>query len=54
VTDQERQKADDLISRLETAAGSIFPRDGTNAPLIASMLQSLNGLRSLLGIVRPH
>ena len=54
VTDQERQKADDLISRLETAVGAIFPRDGGNAPLIASMIQSLNGLRSLLGLVRPH
>ena len=54
MTDQERQKTDDLISRLETAVGAIFPRDGSNAPLIASMLQSLNGLRSLLGLVRPH
>jgi hypothetical protein len=54
VTDQERQKADDLISRLETAVGVISPRDGSNAPLIASMIQSLNGLRSLLGLVRPH
>ncbi|MEO8260402.1 MAG: hypothetical protein ABI868_23855 [Acidobacteriota bacterium] len=54
MTDQERQKADDLISRLETATGAIFPRDGGNAPMIASMIQSLNGLRSLLGLVRPH
>jgi hypothetical protein len=54
VTDQERQKVEDLISRLETAVGAIFPRDGSNAPLIASMIQSLNGLRSLLGFVRPH
>ena len=54
MTEQEQQKADDLISRLETAVGGIFPRDGGNAPLIASMIQTLNGLRSLLGIVRPH
>lgn len=54
VTDQERQKAEDYVSRLETAIGQIFPRDGGNAGLIASMLQTLNGLRSLLGIVRPH
>jgi hypothetical protein len=54
VTDQERQKAEELISRLEIAVGEIFPRDGANAPLIASMIQSLNGLRSLLGLVRPH
>jgi hypothetical protein len=54
VTDQERQKADELISRLELAVGQIFPRDGGNASLIASMIHTLNGLRSLLGIVRPH
>jgi hypothetical protein len=54
VTDDERQKAEALISRLEITVGEIFPRDGANAGLIASMIQSLNGLRSLLGIVRPH
>jgi hypothetical protein len=54
VTDDERQKAEALISRLETASGAIFPRDGGNAALIASMIQALNGLRSLLGLVRPH
>jgi hypothetical protein len=54
VTDQERQKAEELISRLELAVGQIFPRDGANASLITTMIQSLNGLRSLLGLVRPH
>jgi hypothetical protein len=54
VTDQERQKAEQLISNLEITVGQIFPRDGGNASLIASMIQTLNGLRSLLGIVRPH
>ncbi len=54
MTDQEKQKADELISRLELSVGQMFPRDGGNASLIASMIQSLNGLRSLLGIVRPH
>jgi hypothetical protein len=54
VTDQERQKAEDYVSRLETAVGQIFPRDGANATLITAMIQTLNGLRSLLGIVRPH
>jgi hypothetical protein len=54
VTDQERQKAEEMISRLEIATGQIFPRDGGNASLIASMIQTLNGLRSLLGLVRPH
>ena len=54
MTDQERQKAEELVSRLETSVGAIFPRDSGNASLIATMLQTLNGLRSLLGIVRPH
>jgi hypothetical protein len=54
VTDAERQKAEELIGKLELAVGELFPRDGANAPLIATMIQSLNGLRSLLGFVRPH
>jgi len=54
VTDQEKQKAEELISRLELSVGQMFPRDGGNAALITSMIQSLNGLRSLLGLVRPH
>ena len=54
MTDQERQKAEEMISRLEVSVGQVFPRDGGNATLIATMIQTLNGLRSLLGIVRPH
>ena len=54
MTDQERHKAEELISNLEIAVGQIFPRDSGNAALLASMIQTLNGLRSLLGIVRPH
>jgi hypothetical protein len=34
--------------------GQISPRDGGNAALITEMIQSLNGLRSLLGLVRGH
>ncbi|HZR26969.1 MAG TPA: hypothetical protein VFA59_25460 [Vicinamibacterales bacterium] len=54
MTDVEKQKAEQLISNLEVAVGQIFPRDGGNASLIASMIQTLNGLRSVLGLVRPH
>ncbi len=54
MTDQERQKAEELISRLELTVGQIFPRDAGNSSLIATMIQALNGLRSLLGLVRPH
>jgi hypothetical protein len=54
VTDPERQKAEELISRLELSVGQIFPRDGGNAALLTTMIQALNGLRSVLGLVRPH
>jgi hypothetical protein len=54
MTDDERRRAEELISKLEITVGEIFPRDGRNAALIAGMIQSLNGLRSVLGLVRPH
>jgi hypothetical protein len=54
VTDQDKQKAEELISKLEICVGQIFPRDGGNAALLTTMIQTLNGLRSVLGIVRPH
>jgi hypothetical protein len=54
LTDQERQGVEDLISRLETCVGQISPRDGGNAGLVASMIQALNGLRSVLGLIRAH
>ena len=54
MTDEERQKAEDLLSRLELSVGQIFPRDGGNAALLATMIQTLNRLRSLLGLVKPH
>ena len=54
MTDLEKQKAEELISRLELSVGQIFPRDAANAGLITQMIQTLNGLRSLLGLVKPH
>ena len=54
MTDQEKQKAEELLSKLEIAVGQIFPRDGGNASLLTQMIQSLNGLRSVLGLIRPH
>jgi hypothetical protein len=54
VTDQEREKAERLIASLEVAVGEIAPRDGANASLIAGMIQSLNGLRSMLGLVKSR
>ena len=54
MTDQERQKAEELISQLEIAVGQVFPRDAGNSAIIKSMIESLNGLRSVLNLVRPH
>jgi len=54
VTDQEKQAADQLLAAIETATGEFPDRHGVNARLIAEILQAANGLRSLLGVVRPH
>jgi hypothetical protein len=54
VTEQEKQKVEELISRLELSVGQIFPRDGGNASLIKDMIHAINGLRSQLGMVRAH
>jgi hypothetical protein len=53
MTDQERALADRLLSQIEMAAGEL-PRDTAHVPLIAEILEATHGLRSLLGIVRPH
>ena len=54
MTDQERQTADTLLSRIETAVGALPERGGTNAVLIKTIIESVNGLRSLLSVVRTH
>lgn len=54
LTDEERKKTDDLIASLETAVGQLNTRDVTLRGLIKGMIQDLNALRSLLGVVRPH
>jgi len=54
MTDQERIAADTLLGRIETAVGALPDRSGPNAPLIKSIIESVNGLRSLLGVVRTH
>jgi hypothetical protein len=53
VTDPERQKARELIASVEIAIGEIAPRDGANSALIRDMLQALNGLRTMLGLIAP-
>jgi hypothetical protein len=46
--------ADTLLSRIETATGELMPKDDRNAALIKEIIASVNGLRSLLGVVRTH
>jgi hypothetical protein len=46
--------ADTLLSRIEIAVGEVMPKDGQNAALVKQIIESLNGLRSLLGVVRTH
>jgi hypothetical protein len=54
MTDQEREAADRLLGRIETAVGQLPDRHGPNAVLIREILESVNGLRSLVGAVRSH
>jgi hypothetical protein len=54
MTEQERMTADILLSRIETAVGEFPDRRGPNAALIKTIIESVNGLRSLLSVVRAH
>lgn len=54
MNDQEKQEADRLLARIETASGEIPERAGPNGQLIAEILRCVHGLRSLLGVVRTH
>jgi len=44
----------DALGWIERVGGQFVPRDVGKAALRAAMNQTLNGLRSLLGLVRPH
>ena len=54
MTDQEKDKAHQLISKIEMATGEFPTRDGAYGTLIAEIIAAANGLRSLIGVVRPH
>ena len=54
MTQVDTKNADTLLSRIEVAAGELMPRDGQNAALIKQIIESVNGLRSLIGVVRAH
>jgi hypothetical protein len=54
MTPQDQTAIDRLLSQIEIAVGQLPERDGPNATLIKSIIESVNGLRSLLGVVRTH
>jgi hypothetical protein len=54
VTEQEKESADQLLAKIETATGELPKRDGASAPLIADILAAVNGLRTLLDVRRSH
>ncbi len=54
MADTNTAAADTLLSRIEVAVGEITPKDAQNAALIKQIIESVNGLRSVLGVVRTH
>jgi len=54
IIDTDITTADKLLARIEVAVGELTPRDGQNAVLIKEIIESVNGLRALLGVVRTH
>ena len=52
--DVDATTADTLLARIEVAVGEITPRDAGNASLIKEIIESVNGLRALLGVIRAH
>jgi hypothetical protein len=49
-----KQEADTLLGKIETAVGELRGYDTAHATLVADIVQAVNGLRTLLGVVRPH
>ena len=54
MTGEDTREADRLLGKIETAVGQLPDRSGTNATLIKTIIESVNGLRTLLGVTRPH
>jgi hypothetical protein len=52
MTDEEKTRAEALISNLEVAAGQVFARDNKLGPIVTAMLENLGALRSLLGLIK--
>ena len=54
MTEVDAKAAETLLGRIEISAGELTPRGGQNAALIKQIIESVNGLRSILGVVRAH
>lgn len=54
MTDQDRAKVDALLGQIEEAVGELPDRSHQNSVIIKEIIQAVNGLRSILGVVRAH
>ena len=54
MSDAEKQAVDALLGKIETAVGQLPDRSGANATLVTAILSSVNGLRTICGVVRTH
>jgi hypothetical protein len=54
MAEYDKAQVEALLSRIERAIGELPERSGPNAVLIAEIIQSVNGLRSALDVVRAH
>ena len=54
MTDQEKVTADRLLAKIETATGEFPRKDAAWAPLVAEILEAVNGLRTLMDVRRSH
>jgi len=54
VTEQEKEVADRLLSKIEVATGELPTKDGVVAQLITEIVEAVGGLRTLIGVSRPQ
>lgn len=54
MTDQDRAKVDALLGHIEEAVGELPDRSHQNSVVIKEIIEAVNGLRSILGVVRAH
>ena len=54
MTDVDKATVERLLGQIELATGELNPKDHGNAELIRRIIESVNGLRSCLGVPRVH